>query len=82
MLPKICKRLNNVLGRPAISNFEASTEKASEFLGFHLKRVIQNRATFIEDSNDFIEKVQNIDIPYDALLVTVDVVGLYLSIPT
>ena len=40
---------------------------------------MQRGASYIKDSNDFINKVKNIDIPNDALLVTA-VVGLYLSI--
>ena len=55
-------------------------QKASEFLDFHLKRVMQNGASYIKDSNDFMNKVKNIDILNDALLVTADVVGLYPSI--
>ena len=34
-----------------------------------------------KDSNGFKSKINNIDIPNDALLVTADVVGLYPSIP-
>ena len=42
---------------------------------------MQSGASYIKDSNNFINKVKNIDIPNDALLVTADVVGLYPSIP-
>ena len=45
-----------------------------------MKRVIQNGASYIKDPNDFMNKVKNIDIPNDALLVTADAVGLYPSI--
>ena len=41
---------------------------------------MQNGASYIKDSNDFMNKVKNIDILNDALLVTADVVGLYPSI--
>ena len=37
LLPKIHKRFHNVPGRPVISNCGTPTEKASEFLDFHLK---------------------------------------------
>ena len=80
LLPKMNKRLDNVPGRTVIFNCGAPTEKASEFLDFHLKRVMQNGASYIKDSNDFMNKVKNIDIPNDAFLVTPDVVGLYSSI--
>ena len=75
LLPKIHKCLENVPGRPIISNCAAPTEKASEFLDFHLKGIMQNGASYIKDSNDFKSKIKNINIPKDALLVTA-VVGL------
>ena len=40
-LPKIHKRLFNVLSRSVISNCETPTEKASEFLDSHLKKIMQ-----------------------------------------
>ena len=80
LLPKINKRLENVPGRPIISICGAPTEKASEFLDFHLKSIMQNGASYIKDSNDFKSEIKNIEIPNDALLVTDDVVGLYPSI--
>ena len=81
-LPKIHKRLSNIPGRPVISNCETPTEKASEFLDYHLKSVMQRSWYYIKDSGDFIEKIKSINnIPDDAHLVTADVVGLYRSIP-
>ena len=80
-LPKIHKRLFNVLGRPVISNCGTPTEKASEFLDYHLKPVMQRSWSYIKDSGDFIEKIKRIsNIPDDAILVMADVVGLYPSI--
>ena len=80
-LPKIHKRLFNVPGRPVISNCGTPTEKASEFLDYHLKPVMQRSWSYIKDSGDFIEKIKRIsNIPDDAILVMADVVGLYPSI--
>ena len=43
---------------------------------------MQERWSYIKDSNDFIKKTKNLkDIPQDALSVTADFVGLYPSIP-
>ena len=42
---------------------------------------MQNRASYIKASNDFINKVKNIDILNDALPVTADVEVLYPSFP-
>ena len=44
--PKIQKRLENIPGRPITSNCWVPTEKASEFLDFHLKSIIQNGASY------------------------------------
>ena len=81
LLPKIHKRLENVPRRPVISNCGTPTEEISEFLDFHLKSAMQNGASYVRDSNDFKNKIKNIKIPNNALLVTTDVVGLYPSIP-
>ena len=76
MLPKIHKRLNSVTGKTVIFNCGVPTVKALEFLDFHLKRVMYNSMSYVKDSNDFMNKVKNIDIPNDAMLVTSDVIGL------
>ena len=46
-LPKIHKRLDNVLGRPVISNCGTPTEKASEFLDHHLQPIMKSGVSFI-----------------------------------
>ena len=81
LLPKIHKRLFNVPGRPVILSCGSPTEKVSEFLDSHLKGIMQESWSYIKDLNDFIKKVKNLkDIPQDALLAIIDVVGLYPSI--
>ena len=82
LLPKILKRLSNVPGRLVISNCGTPTEKASEFLDFYLKLLMQNGWSYIQDSGDFIDKMKRIGkIPEESFLVTADVAGLYPSIP-
>ena len=81
-LPKIHKRLLNVPGQPVISNCGTPREKASEFLDSHLKMIMQESWSYIKDSANFINKISQIGhIPENAILVTVDVVGLYASTP-
>ena len=53
LLPKIHKRLNNVPGRPVISNCGYYTENISAFLDFHLQplaqavnRILRTQMTF------------------------------------
>ena len=82
LLPKIHQRLHKVSGRPVISNCGTPTEKASEFLDYHLKPIIQKEKSYIKDSSDFVNKIKSLqNIPEGAILVTADVVGLYRSIP-
>ena len=82
LLPKIHKRLFDVPGRPVISNCGTPTEKVSEFLDHVLKQVMQQNKSYIKDSSDFIKKLKEIkEVPKDAIMVTADVVGLYLSSP-
>ena len=81
-MPKIHKWIHNVPGRPLITNCETPTDKASEFIDFHLKPLIHSSWSYIGDSGDFIDKIKRIGkIPKGYFLETADVVGLYPSIP-
>ena len=82
LLPKNHKRLENVPGRPVISNCGTPTEKVSEILDSQLKPVMQSSRSYIKYSGDFIKKIKNIStIHKDFILFTADVVRLYPSIP-
>ena len=82
LLPKIHKRLYDIPGKPVISNYGTPTEKVSEFLDRHLKPVMQEGESYIKDTDDFLNKIKNINaIPENAILVYTNVVGLCPSIP-
>ena len=82
LLPKIHKCLENVPGRPIISNCHTPTEKVSELLSRQLKPVMQSSRSYLKDSGDFIKKNKKIGtIPHDSILVTANAVVLYPSIP-
>ena len=82
LLPKTHELLYNVPGGPLISNCGTLTEKASEFVDFLLKFLMQSDWPYIRDSGDFIDKMKKIGKhPKGFFLVTADVVGLYPSIP-
>ena len=63
LLPKIHKRLENIPGRPVISNCGTPTEKVSEFLDYHLKPVMQSSRSYIKDSGHFLKKVKKFRFP-------------------
>ena len=82
LLPKIHKRLNNVPGRPAISNCSYYTENISAFLDFHLQPLAQAVKSYIKDTNDFLNKLRSLpNLPDNIILCMIDVVGLYPNIP-
>ena len=78
LLPKIDKRLENVPGRPVISNCGFYTENISAFLDFHLQPLARKVKSYIKDTNDFLKKLRSLtNLPSDIILCSVDVVGLY-----
>ena len=81
LLPKIHKRLHDVPGRPVISNCGYFTENIYSFLDFHLQPLAREVKSYIKDTNDFLKKLRSLpNLPYDIILCTVDVVGLYPNI--
>ena len=57
LLLEIHKRLNNVPGRPVISNCGYHMENISAFLDFHLQPLAQAVKSYIKDTNDFLNKL-------------------------
>ena len=82
LLPKIHKGLSSVKGRPVISNSGTITEHISEYLDHHLNPLVSQSRSYVKDTNHFLSRLSKLGkIPEGALLCTVDVVGLYPSIP-
>ena len=82
LLPKIHKRLENVPGRPVVSNTGYHTEKISSFLDFHLQPMAQKVKSYIKDTKDFLNKLKELpELPEDSFLCSIDVVSLYPNIP-
>ena len=57
LLPKIHKRLYNMPGRHVISNCGAPTEKASEFLDFYSKPLMQSGFSYVRDFIDNMKRI-------------------------
>ena len=71
-LHKIHKKPLNVSACPVISNCGTPMEKASEFLDYQLKPVMQSSWSCTKDSGDFLRKIKRIgNLPET----------LYLSLP-
>ena len=50
----------NIPGRSVISNCGTPTEKASEFLDFHINPLMQSGWSYIRNSGNFIDKMKRI----------------------
>ena len=82
VLPKIHKGLSSVKGRPVISNCGTVTDHISGYLNHHLNPLVSQSRSYLKDTNHFLSRLSKLGrIPEGALLCTVDVVGLYPSIP-
>ena len=82
LLLKIYKRLENVPGRPVISNCGFYTKNISAFLDFHLQPLTREVKSYKKDTNDFLKKLRSLtELPSYIILCSVDVVGLYPNIP-
>jgi predicted MPP superfamily phosphohydrolase len=63
--------------RPIVSGTSGPTEKLSQFLDFISSKFVKGTESYLRDSSHLVET-----LPHDVILVTIDVVGLYLNIPT
>ena len=80
LLPKIHKK--NCPGRPVISGCNTPTEKITAFVDSQLKPLVSQIPSFVKDTNHFLNKLTAVGkFPDRAILVTIDVVGLYPHIP-
>ena len=77
--PKIHKENN--LGRPVISSINCYMSKISKYVDYHLQPIKKEIPSYIKDINDFINKINNRNIPKESIFVTLDVKSLYASIP-
>ena len=70
------------VGRPIISGCGGPTEKISAFVDKLLQPLAQSQKSYIKDTTDFINFIENKRFPQQTLLVTMpDVTSLYANIP-
>jgi len=79
-LPKLHK--SGVPGRPVCSCSGTLCENASIIIDWFLKPLLSSIPSYLRDSYDFLDRLRSYGpLPVDSLLVTLDVVALYPSIP-
>lgn len=87
MLPKIHKERakwtddsKNPPGRPIVSDCNSDTYAISEYIDHFLKPLATQHPSYVKDTQDFLEKLRNIKISPNSLLITLDVDSLYTNI--
>ena len=74
-------KIENCPGRPVISGCNTPTEKTSAFVDHQLKYLVPQIPCYVKDTNDFLAKLKDMERFLEgAILVTIDVVGLYPNI--
>ena len=69
------------VGRPIISGCDGPTEKLSAFIDKLLQPITQKQQSYLKDTTDFINFLEKIKVPKNAILVSMDVTSLYTNIP-
>ncbi|KAG7489839.1 hypothetical protein JOB18_021555 [Solea senegalensis] len=67
-------------GRPIVSDCSSETYRTAEYLDFFLNPLSTTHPSYIKDTDDFIDKIKNVDIPADSILFTIDIDSLYTNI--
>ena len=74
--------MHDVPGGPVISTCGYFTENILSFLDYHLQPLAKKVESYIKDTNHFLKKPKELGrLPKNAILCTIDVVGLYPNIP-
>ena len=87
MLPKIHKPMHKwpvpgkmPPGRPIISDCDSESYKASDYIDHFLKPLASKHASYIKDTTDFLNKLKEVQIRPETLLITMDVESMYTNI--
>ena len=86
MLPKIHKPLdkwpvpNMPPGRPIISDCSSESYKVSEYIDHFLQPLASSHDSYLKDTSDFLNKLKQVKISENSLIVTMDVESMYTNI--
>ena len=78
-LTKIHKK--TPVGRTIVSGISGPTERISSFVDSLLPPIAVKQESYLKDTTDFINFIENTRIPDDVTLATLDVSSLYTNIP-
>ena len=67
--------------RPIVSSCESPTENISQFIDYWLQPIMKALPSFLKDTTQLINELNDLTVESDSLLVTIDVKSLYTCIP-
>ena len=67
-------------GRPIVSNCNSESEKVAEFVDKFLKLKSSQHPAYLKNTQEFIQSIENINAPSNALFITLDVESMYTNI--
>lgn len=79
-LPKIHKPGNPPPGRPIVSGCDSLLEPLSKFLDYFLQPLLLKTKSYLKDTQDLIDKIEDMILPENTVLLTLDVTALYTNI--
>lgn len=80
-LPKIHKSIRPLPLRPIVSGWGSALEPLAKFIDSYLQKIIPKISTYIKGTTHFISLVENLRIPNNSVLISMDVNSLYTNIP-
>ncbi|CAJ0922858.1 unnamed protein product [Ranitomeya imitator] len=80
VLPKIHKCLCDPPGRPIVSGRGSLFNKTAIFLDRILRPFAISARSYVKDTNDFLDKIEDVNVTETTVLASFDVVSLYTSI--
>ena len=80
-LPKIHKRLDDPPLRPIVSGIGSLTEPLSQFVDFFLRKYVHSLPSYLGDTTDVLNLINDWNCESNDVLVSLDVQSLYTCIP-
>ena len=69
-------------GRPIVSDCNSETCRTAEFIEHHLHPLSIRHPSYLKDTSHFIKIINNLKIPINSYLFTIDINSLYTNIST
>lgn len=81
VIPKVQKMLTRPPGRTIISVVEDPLEQIGQYLDALMEGMVKELPSFFQDTRDVLLRIARVGVQEGAILASVDVESLYISIP-